>query len=378
MRLIEDVLALPACDGRWVLYNPRTVTALALDAAGLAALSDEAAAGPFRVWTIGRFTNTTGLLADPTGWLRDPGTWPEPLSLDRAGLDAKLVALKLAGDDPAAYRAYLAPKQGLLDRDHKGNFHQVLGQHILLELRQRPETWWVDQKFEPDRRALRPTLYRAIQETYLRRYFPGRFGPGQRVLDIGCGIGFYTGLIGSTGATVTGVDPNAAYIEMARTTHGSPTVTFETASVGTPDGLGTLPEAGFDFVFMSDALLFYFVGETPRQVADIDALLADIKRLLKPGGRFISVEPHYLFWLTPWLGAVDNPYTVLTGYLDAHHYRVTPPLSRFLQAFCRNGFAVTWMDEMTPDPAFAATDPRATAFASRFPLWQLYEFSCLA
>ncbi len=94
--------------------------------------------------------------------------------------------------------------------------------------------------------------------------------------------------------------------------------------------------------------------------------------MLKSGGTFISVEPHYLFWLAPWLGDIDRPYTVLTEYTNKNFY-VTATFSRLIQAFVEGGFSVTWMEEMRPDESFKAKDPRAYHFGCQFPLWQLFE-----
>ena len=116
----------------------------------------------------------------------------------------------------------------------------------------------------------------------------------------------------------------------------------------------------------------YFVAPDPNQVADINTLFADIRRILKPDGLLLSVEPHYIFWLLPWLGEGDRPFTVLTEYREKF-FGVTPTISTLIQAFAKGGFAVTWMEEMYPDSAFEAVDPRAYHFACQFPLWQMFE-----
>jgi SAM-dependent methyltransferase len=127
---------------------------------------------------------------------------------------------------------------------------------------------------------------------------------------------------------------------------------------------------------MSDALLFYFVSPTPKQTASIEVLFRDLKRILKPGGTFISVEPHSLFWLAPWLGDPRRPFTVLTEHLH-RWFSVTPTHPAFIQAAARGGFAITWMEELAPDPRYQEVDLRGYHFARQFPVWQLFELKTM-
>jgi ubiquinone/menaquinone biosynthesis C-methylase UbiE len=58
-------------------------------------------------------------------------------------------------------------------------------------------------------------------------FFVSRVKPGERVLDIGCGIGaLAVDLAGRRGAVVTGLDADAAAIRVARAAHAAPGLTF--------------------------------------------------------------------------------------------------------------------------------------------------------
>jgi ubiquinone/menaquinone biosynthesis C-methylase UbiE len=97
--------------------------------------------------------------------------------------------------------------------------------------------------------------------------------PGERILDLGCGDGQLTTKIAAAGAQVLGVDASPEMVEGAR-------------SVGARSGFDArvcnaeaLPfEDEFDAVFSNAAL---------HWVRDQDAMLAGVKRALKPGGRFV-------------------------------------------------------------------------------------------
>lgn len=380
-RITGDVLALPVDDGRWVLYNVFARTSLGVETAALEALRSaerlEPAAlksehpGPYRAWDVGWFSNVAGLLADPTRFIRDVAEWPEPRSLSGPALAELARERLILVDDEGAYRARFAPKTSLLDWEHIGNFHQQLGQELLIRRREDPADWWTRQKFTDDGSAVRDNLYGAIQASFLRDYLRESIGPGDRVLDVGCGTGFYTNLMAEAGGTVLGLDPTESYIERARG-RAVAGAEFQVRPLGEEGAFDGLEDGSFDVIFMIDALLFYFVSPTPADRPDLGHLLGGIRRLLAPGGVFVSMEPHYTFWLEPWLGDPDRPYTVLTEY-SRPVTGVTPSMSTVVRAFTGHGFHIADMRELGPAPSYRERDPRAYHFAAEFPLWQLFE-----
>lgn len=375
LRISGDVIVLPYDSGRWALYNVFTRTSLVVSTLCLEAISSLAASSAttsysrsYTIWESAHFSNYAGLLADPTRIKR-----AIPINESREVGFLELIELLKTDcflvDDIEAYRSRFRAKTSVLDAQNFGNFHEQLGQHLMLIARENPEVWWVNQKFTPDSKDVQNNLYGAIQKENLVRYFNQRFNAGNIVYDIGCGIGFYSNLMATTGATVHGIDPNPRYIEVAaRNAHKN--AKFSVADLGKSGAMHNIPAASADYVFMSDALLFYFVSPDRTKQTDITILLDDIKRILKPNGVFISVEPHYMFWLAPWLGESDRPFTIFTEYLN-RNFLVTPPYSSFIQALADNGFAVQWMEEFTPAKT---PNDRGNSFAQEFPLWQLFEF----
>lgn len=95
--------------------------------------------------------------------------------------------------------------------------------------------------------------------------------PGERILDLGCGDGQLTQKLAQAGAQVTGVDASA---EMAAAARALGVV----AEVGNAEAL-PYPDRSFDAVFSNAAL---------HWVRNQDAMLAEVHRVLKPGGRFVA------------------------------------------------------------------------------------------
>lgn len=94
---------------------------------------------------------------------------------------------------------------------------------------------------------------------------------GERILDLGCGDGQLTARIAVSGATVNGVDASAAMVAAARA-RGLEVVEASAEWLPYPDG-------GFDAVFSNAAL---------HWVRDQDAMMSEVRRVLRAGGRFVA------------------------------------------------------------------------------------------
>ncbi len=94
---------------------------------------------------------------------------------------------------------------------------------------------------------------------------------GEQILDIGCGDGQLTLRIADTGATVTGIDSSPQMVAAARE-----------RGVRAEEALAEkLPfsDGAFDAAFSNAAL---------HWVRDHDAMLGEVHRVLRPGGRFVA------------------------------------------------------------------------------------------
>ena len=168
--------------------------------------------------------------------------------------------------------------------------------------------------------------------------------PGERVLDIGCGPGFYAAdLLDDVGAegSVVGVDSSAPMLAMAaRRSEGRANVTLaEGEATALPVG-----DAEFDAAFSVQVLEY---------VEDIPAALAEIRRALRPGGRVLIWD---VDWATISLRTADE--ARMRRMLDAwDEHLADPSLPRRLTAELRAaGFADARMEghpfvtnELIPD-----------------------------
>jgi len=117
-----------------------------------------------------------------------------------------------------------------------------------------------------------------------RRILTGLTAPGETVIDLGCGPGYFTlplaEMVGPSGRVVA-VDLQPAMLERLRLRAEKAGLSDRITLHGCPvDGLGDLPPA-------DAALAFYMVHEVP----DVSRFLAEVSGALRPGGRFLLVEP---------------------------------------------------------------------------------------
>jgi SAM-dependent methyltransferase len=191
----------------------------------------------------------------------------------------------------------------------------------------------------------------------------------RRVLDVGTGEGQVARLaVAKAGADIAvGVDPTWAQIAEAQRRGGGPAYARA--------GAALLPFADATFDRVVACLVF-------EHIEEVDEAIAEVARVLAPGGRFLFFLNHPLLQ-TPNSGWIDDT------ILEEQYWRIGPyltedrtveevekdvfipfihrPLSRYVNALCESGLVVTRMEEPAPPPGFldraqeyaeAATIPR--------------------
>jgi SAM-dependent methyltransferase len=370
------VLVLLARAGEFVVTNPATRTHAICDTAFLELLTSPAAPPQPHV----RVRNASippfgdGLLGDPTGLDRSATlAGVEPVSAEEGLVLAR--RLHLVVDDLDAYREYLSGRRlNVIDRQHRGNLHQSVGEYVLLRLkRESVDDWWVDQKFTEDRREPRAGLYRDVQWAFATAYYADAGLEGEHILDFGCGPGLFARLFARAGAMVVGVDTNIRHLETARQLADADGVgdrcEFRELTLPVADGLAPFAERQFDRIFLSDVLMFYFRSyDVAAQLDPVD-LLTRLEAQLAPGGRIEILEPNGVFWQQLWLGDPQRPFTVLTEYTN-RSFGVTPTLEQMSRTAEAAGLAITRIRELTATPDGG---DRARGFAAEFPPWWFFE-----
>jgi 2-polyprenyl-3-methyl-5-hydroxy-6-metoxy-1,4-benzoquinol methylase len=122
----------------------------------------------------------------------------------------------------------------------------------------------------------------------LRRAFViSALEPPSRVIDVGCGSGWFSGALAAAGFSVVGVDVAEEPVRRAAARHGDP----EFVVVG-----------GERLPFADGAFDAAWLGEVLEHVQDGLGLLAEVARVVGPGGRLVLSTPDHAWALRLWLG----------------------------------------------------------------------------
>lgn len=304
--------------------------------------------------------------ANPDFWDREVGR--EQLeTLDWEAARELLVEHRILVEQWPPPRDY--DKRHFADR-FRGSFYEQVATESLFN-RTTPTEWWTAQKFEADHQTIRPTPYRYIEERFLERFIKDRLS-GANVLDIGCGTGYFTAKIAQAAKRAIGVDYNEQYVDVARKTRGhgpKQNLEFQVGDmIDLSNGEPEFAKSQYDWVTLVDTFLFLFDNRyQPTLYEKRDAIVGNLKRLLKPGGTLFTFDPHPL-WLTAWLGDESAPFGVLTEYRH-RHFKVIPTLDELTAFLAQHDLHVRRLHEPVIDPEFKQIDPQRYAWMDNVPQW---------
>lgn len=112
------------------------------------------------------------------------------------------------------------------------------------------------------------------------RMLTSHITPGMKVLELGCGTGYYTKELEKTGANITAIDISPDLLNAARSSIISDNVTFQI-------------DNAYDMSF-EDGVFDTVVGISVLHHLDMERALKEIYRVLKPGGTIRFSEPNML------------------------------------------------------------------------------------
>ncbi|MFI5205838.1 MAG: class I SAM-dependent methyltransferase, partial [Candidatus Paceibacterales bacterium] len=179
--------------------------------------------------------------------------------------------------------------------------------------------------------------------------------PGEQVLDVGCGQGYFARAVADAGANVVGVDVGGELIRLAKE-QGSVNETYLVMSAEKMSGLAN---NRFDAAICVLAL---------QNIKNLQNAISEITRVLKPNGRCILVVNHPAFripnassWgydekaniqhrnISKYLSEVSQKVDMTQGVKDPKNKKFTfsfhHPLQVYFKAFAKAGLVVSRLEE---------------------------------
>lgn len=132
-------------------------------------------------------------------------------------------------------------------------------------------------------------------EHVARYLFAARLARQKRVLDIACGTGYGTHELAGTATSAVGIDRAPEAIQYASSHFGRSNLTFLQASAGELP----FPDSSFDLITAFEVI---------EHLGDWHRLLAEARRLLRPGGQFVVSTPNKLYYAQSREQAGPNPF----------------------------------------------------------------------
>jgi SAM-dependent methyltransferase len=181
---------------------------------------------------------------------------------------------------------------------------------------------------------------------------------GLRVLDLGCGYGWFSRWARAQGAAdVLAIDVSERMLERARRDTADAGITYLRADLETV----ALDHARHDVAYSSLALHY---------IADLEGLLRRIHASLVPGGRFVFSAEHPLMTAPArpgWLNSDGRRVWPVHGYLDEGERRTDwlakgvikqhRTIATYINLLMRCGFAIAHLDEWGPTAEQIAARP---------------------
>lgn len=193
--------------------------------------------------------------------------------------------------------------------------------------------------------------------------------PARLALDVGCGEGRFCRMLRARGIATIGIDPTEPLLEEAR--RRDPEGDYRAARA---EAL-PLPDGACDLVVSYLSLI---------DIPDLPAAIAEMSRVLAPGGRLLiaNLNPFFTAGLPDgWVRHGDAAHFAIDHYLEERAEWVGwrgirirnwhRPMSRYMALLLGQGLVLTHFDEPAPREG---GDPHAAARYRRVPYFHIMEW----
>jgi ubiquinone/menaquinone biosynthesis C-methylase UbiE len=202
---------------------------------------------------------------------------------------------------------------------------------------------------------------------------------GKKVLDVGCGTGFYSLWLSEKGAEVTGIDSSEEMIKIAKEKAskkmlGAKFLIGDVTDLGIEDGM-------FDVVLSTLVL---------TDVKELDKAVSELVRVTRKGGDIVISVQHPIITAGDWeRESGQKLFRKLDDYFMERELEIVwesgkkekiplnyyhRPLQTYVQPFLESGCVLTHLIEPYPHEAYKILNPREYEDAKRVPHFIIFKF----
>jgi SAM-dependent methyltransferase len=243
---------------------------------------------------------------------------------------------------------------------------------------------WFNMKFYDDLSDLRlenRSYYKHYVHHFVDQWFSEERIANKRILDFGCGPGFYSAILAQRGAIVTGIDLSAFLIDKAnqhKARLGLKNVEFVQTDFITY--ASRMAAKQFDYVLAIDTLVSFDYDRKTHDHERVSRAFSSIARVMKDDGRCFIIESH------PFFGQVFHEIPSGAGEyvcLRSPHYKIEYKLKsdihhwftleEMTKATSENGLAILCIHEPDPSIDFKHENAEGYSFRLKYPAMIVYE-----
>ncbi len=243
---------------------------------------------------------------------------------------------------------------------------------------------WLEMKYLDDLSDIRPEqygYYKYYVHHFIETFFTKEKINGKRVLDFGCGPGFYSAFLAERGAILTGIDQNEFLIGKAnelKTRRSLNNIDFICGDFATTSL--KWPYGSFDYILAIDVIVSFDCMRLKHAHNEVVKAFRSVRRLLDDQGRFYVIESHPFFGrvLREVISDTGERFLIRNAHYkfdykpkeDENHWFTLDELTR---ASNESGLAISRIYEPDPSPLMNQNDPERYDFCLRYPRLIVYE-----
>ncbi len=243
---------------------------------------------------------------------------------------------------------------------------------------------WFKMKFYDDVSDIRPesrAYYKYCVEKFVTEFFTGQKIFEKKILDFGCGPGYFSKILAQRGALITGIDRSLFLISKANELKQR--LWLENVEFLHGDFLDfakNMPSEKFDYIVAIDTIVSFDYCRQTHNHKDFTQALSEIRRVMKDEGRFFIIEAHPFFGQLAkgitssskgrFHGRLPN-YKIEYNAKDNPHHWFT--LDEMTRALSENGLAICRIYEPDPSVELEKENPHLYKFYLKYPHLIVYE-----